>query len=92
MKTDEKGKKLANDILDYVNNLACDEETFANTICHSHRTLQQSTMRLFITTICKMAENDTDEGACCGLYSKGTPSTDCHCETCEERGAIEDDC
>ena len=35
---------------------------------------------------------DTDEGACCGLYSKGTPSTDCHCETCEERGAIEDDC
>lgn len=42
MKTDEKGKKLANDILDYVNNLACDEETFANTICHSHRTLQQS--------------------------------------------------
>ena len=36
--------------------------------------------------------SDTDEGACCGLYSKGTPSTDCHCETCEERGAIEDDC
>ena len=35
---------------------------------------------------------DTDEGVCCGLYSKGTPSTDCHCETCEERGAIEDDC
>ncbi len=60
MKPDEKGKELANDILDYVNNLACDEETFANTICRSHRTLQQSTMRLFITTICKMVENDTD--------------------------------
>lgn len=29
-------------------------------ICCSHRTLQQSTMRLFIATICKMAENDTD--------------------------------
>ena len=39
MKTDEKGKKLANDILDYVNNLAGDEETFANSICRSHRTL-----------------------------------------------------
>lgn len=30
--------------------------------------------------------HDTDEGFYCGLYSKGTPSTDCHCETCEERG------
>ncbi len=56
----EKGRKLANDILDYVNNLSCDGESFANTICRSHRTLQQSTMRLFIATICKMAENDTD--------------------------------
>lgn len=26
MRPDEKGKKLANDILDYVNNLACNEE------------------------------------------------------------------
>lgn len=61
MRPDEKGNKIANDILDYVNNLACDEESFVNTICRSHRTLQQSTMRLFIATICKMAENDTDE-------------------------------
>ncbi len=60
MKPDEKGKKIANDILDYVNDLACDEESFASTICSAHRTLQQSTMRLFIATICKMAENDTD--------------------------------
>lgn len=60
MRPDEKGKKLANDILDYVNNLACNEEIFAKTICGAHRTLQQSAMRLFIATICKMAENDTD--------------------------------
>lgn len=40
----------------------------------------------------KIRIHDTNEGAYCGLYSKGTPSTDCHCETCEERGAIEDDC
>lgn len=60
MKPDEKGKKLANDILNYVNNLTFDEESFVSTICSAHRTLQQSTMRLFITTICKMAENDTD--------------------------------
>lgn len=32
MRPDEKGKKLANDILDYVNNLACNEEIFAKTI------------------------------------------------------------
>lgn len=55
MRPDEKGKKLANDILDYVNNLACNEEIFAKTICGAHRTLQQSAMRLFIATICKMA-------------------------------------
>lgn len=60
MRPDEKGKKLANDILDYVNNLACNEEIFAKTICGAHRALQQSAMRLFIATICKMAENDTD--------------------------------
>lgn len=60
MKPDEKGKQLANDILDYVNSLTFDEESFASTICGAHRTLQQSTMRLFIATICKMAENDTD--------------------------------
>lgn len=29
---------------------------------------------------------DTDEGAYCRLYSKGTPSTDCHCEVCMEKG------
>lgn len=34
---------------------------------------------------------NTDEGAYCGLYSKGTPSSDCHCELCEERGVIEND-
>lgn len=35
--------------------------------------------------------HDTDEGAYCGLYSKGTPSTDCHCELCMEKGGTEDE-
>ena len=34
---------------------------------------------------------DTNEGAYCGLYSKGTPSTDCHCEICMEKGGTEDE-
>lgn len=35
--------------------------------------------------------HDTDEGVSCELYSKGTPSDDCHCELCEERGEIDYD-
>lgn len=29
--------------------------------------------------------------ASCDIYIKGTPSGDCHCELCEERGVIESD-
>lgn len=35
--------------------------------------------------------HDTDEGAYCGLYSKGAPSTDCRCEICMEKGGAEDE-
>lgn len=53
--------KLANDILDFVNTFGYDADMFAETIAHSHKTLQQSTMRLFITAIRKMAEVIPDD-------------------------------
>ena len=58
---EEKARKLANDILDFVNNFGYDSKTFAATICSGHRTLQQSTMRLFMTTIQAMAETPFDD-------------------------------
>lgn len=56
-----EAERLANDILLFVNSFGVDEKTFAEAICCSHRTLQQSVMRLFMTTIRRMAENDTDD-------------------------------
>ncbi len=54
-------KQLANDILDFVNSFGFDSETFAETICRGHKTLQQSTMRLFIATIREMAKVQPDD-------------------------------
>lgn len=54
-------EKLANDILDFVNVFGYDEKTFAQTICKGHKTLQQSTMRLFIATIREMAKVTPDD-------------------------------
>lgn len=51
-----KARKLASDILDFVNAFGVDEQTFAETICAGHKTLQQSVMRLFIATIREMAK------------------------------------
>ena len=51
----EQAIKAADEILCLVNSYSCDEEAFAQTICNSHKTLQQSTMRLFMATIRKMA-------------------------------------
>lgn len=51
----QEAEKLAQDVLNFVNTFGVDEETFAETICRGHKTLQQSTMRLFMTTIRKMA-------------------------------------
>lgn len=61
MENTKKAEKLANDILDFVNVFGFDAEKFAETICQWHKTLQQSTMRLFVTTIRKMAEVRPDE-------------------------------
>lgn len=51
----QEAEKLAQDVLDFVNAFGYDGEAFADTICRGHKTLQQSTMRLFMTTIRKMA-------------------------------------
>lgn len=56
----QEAEKLANEVLDFVNAFGYDAETFAETICRGHKTLQQSTMRLFMTTIRKMAEVTPD--------------------------------
>lgn len=61
MSNAKKAEKLANDILDYVNVFGFDTETFADTISHGHKTLQQSTMRLFMATIRKMAQVPVDD-------------------------------
>lgn len=50
-----EAEKLAQDVLNFVNAYGYDMETFAETICLGHKTLQQSTMRLFMATIRKMA-------------------------------------
>lgn len=60
MNSKKKAETVANDILDFVNVLGFDADTFAETICHGHKTLQQSAMRLFVTTIRKMAEVTPD--------------------------------
>lgn len=54
-------ERLANDILYFVNNYCFDSATFAKTICNGHKTLQQSTMRLFIATIREMAKVTPDK-------------------------------
>ena len=56
MNKQEKAVKLAEEVLDFVNTFGCDEQTFAETICRGHKTLQQSTMRLFMATIRQMSE------------------------------------
>ncbi len=61
MDNTNRAETLANDILDFVNAFGFDSETFATTICQGHKTLQQSTMRLFIATIRKMAEVRPDD-------------------------------
>ena len=61
MNRKEEAAKMANDILNFVNAYGCDSKTFAETICRGHRTLQQSAMRLFMTTIRQLAETPFDE-------------------------------
>ena len=48
-------------ILEFVNSYGHDTDTFATTIAHGHKTLQQSVMRLFIATIREMAKVTPDD-------------------------------
>lgn len=54
------GEDLANDILSYVNAFGFDSNSFAQTVAQSHRTLQQSVMRLFIKTIEEISKQPID--------------------------------
>lgn len=55
---ERKAKELANQLTDFVNNFNCDHDAFINAFCNQHRTLQQSSFRLMLKLIEKMA---TDE-------------------------------
>lgn len=54
-------EKLANDILTFVNSYDYDADTFAKIIARGHKTLQQSTMKLFIEAIREMAKVYPDD-------------------------------
>ena len=61
MNSEARAVNMAEKLVSFVNSYYVDYESFANYICNEHRTLQQSVMRLFVFTIGKMAEVDTDE-------------------------------
>lgn len=61
MTKEDKAEVLAIDILNFVNSFGVDEKTFAKTIASGHKTLQQSTMRLFMATIREMAQVIPDD-------------------------------
>lgn len=52
------GKELANELTDFVNNFNCNHEEFINAFCSEHRTLQQSSFRLFLMLMEKMASDE----------------------------------
>lgn len=55
------GKELAETVLTFVNAFGFDAKGFAETIASGHKTLQQSTMRLFISAIREMAKVHPDD-------------------------------
>lgn len=50
------GQDAARAFLDFVNNMTSDDEGFAEAVTSDHRTLQQSTMKIFPLCIKKWAE------------------------------------
>lgn len=56
-----EAENLANELLTFVNSYGHDSKTFAETIAHGHKTLQQSFMRLMILTMKELAEVNPDE-------------------------------
>lgn len=59
--TKPTSKEVAEKVLDFVNSFGFDAEGFAEEISNSHRTLQQSTMTLFLNVVKKWA----------GMYDNG---------------------
>ena len=56
-----EGEKLAEDVLMFANSFGYDSKGFAKVIAHGHKTLQQSTMRLFMEAIGEMSKVLPDE-------------------------------
>lgn len=56
----QRAEEAANDLMNFVNSFSCDSKTFARTICHGHKTLQQSVMRLFVALAREMADTPCD--------------------------------
>ena len=52
------GKELADELTDFVNNFNCDHDEFINAFTRQHRTLQQSSFRLFLMLMEKMATEE----------------------------------
>ena len=57
----ETAKKMADDLLEFVNDFGHDQRTFAEAITHGHKTLQQSFMRLMVRTFREMSKETPDE-------------------------------
>ena len=47
----EAAKKAANDLMDFLNDMSVDKQTFAETILNSHRTLQQGLFKVFMILV-----------------------------------------
>lgn len=54
-------EELADSVLSFVNAYGFDSKTFAKTIARGHKTLQQSTMRLFLAAIEEMSKVYPDD-------------------------------
>jgi len=55
------GQELGEEVLYFVNQFGFDADSFAKTIAKGHKTLQQSTMRLFMRAIEEMAKVRPDQ-------------------------------
>ena len=49
------GKELSNELTNFVNNYNCDHDEFINAFTREHRTLQQSSFKLMLMLMDKMA-------------------------------------
>lgn len=52
------GTELANELTNFVNNFNCNHEEFIEAFCREHRTLQQSSFRLFLMLLERLASDE----------------------------------